>query len=101
MKIHKGDMVQIMKGKDAGRKGRVLAVDKANARILVEGVNLYKKHRRPKRQGEKGEIVTMPRYLSVANAMLVCDSCDKPVRTGFKMEGDIKVRYCKKCQAAL
>lgn len=101
MQIKKGDIVQIMAGKDAGKKGKVLAVNKVADRILVEGVNLYKKHKRPKRQGEKGEIITMPRYLSAANTMLICNSCDKPVRVGFKMEGDIKVRYCKKCQAAI
>ncbi len=94
-------MVQIMAGKDAGKKGKVLAVNVSAGRILVEGVNVYKKHKRPKRQGEKGEIITMPRYLSAANTMLVCNSCDRPVRIGFKMEGDVKVRYCKKCQATI
>lgn len=101
MNIKKGDMVQIMAGKDAGKKGKVLAVNVSAGRILVEGVNVYKKHKRPKRQGEKGEIITMPRYLSAANTMLVCNSCDRPVRIGFKMEGDVKVRYCKKCQATI
>lgn len=101
MRIKKGDNVQIMAGKDKGKKGKVLAVDTAKSRILVEGINVFKKHRRPKKQGEKGEIITMPRYLSVANAMLVCDSCNKPVRVGYKKEEGDKVRYCKKCQTKI
>ena len=98
MKIHKDDNVQIMAGKDRGKKGKVLAIDNSKGRILVEGINLFKKHKRPKKQGEKGEIITVPRYLSVSNAMLVCGSCNKPVRVGYKEEEGNKVRYCKKCQ---
>lgn len=101
MYIKKSDNVQIMAGKDKGKKGKVLTVDKAKGRILVEGINLFKKHKRPKKRGEKGEIITMPRFLNVSNAMLVCGSCNKPVRAGYKQEGDTKIRCCKKCKAAL
>lgn len=101
MKIKKGDNVQIMAGKDRGKQGKVLSADRKGGRILVEGLNLLKKHRRPKKQGEKGEVVSIPAYFPVSKAMLVCNSCSKPARVGFRQEGEIKVRYCKKCQATI
>lgn len=100
MNFKKGDQVQIMSGKDRGKRGKILAVNIGNGRILVEGVNIFKKHQRPKRQGEKGEIVSVGRYLNASNAALVCGSCDKPSRVGYRRENEVKVRYCKKCQAA-
>jgi len=101
MKLHKGDNVQIMTGKDRGKRGKVLKVISDSGRILVEGVNIFKKHQRPKKQGEKGEVVNVSRSLNASNAMLVCRSCDKPTRIGHKADGDTKIRYCKKCQSAL
>lgn len=101
MKIKKGDNVQIMAGKDRGKQGKVLSVNIKESRILVEGLNLLKKHRRPKKQGEKGEVVSIPAYFASSKAMLVCVSCGKPTRVGSRKEGEIKVRYCKKCQATI
>jgi len=99
MKITKGDKVQIMAGKDKGKQGKILKVDSKNGKILVEGVNVFKKHKRPKRQGEKGEIVEVSRFLRASNALLVCGSCNSPARVGYKMENGSKSRYCKKCKA--
>lgn len=101
MNIKKGNNVQIMVGKDRGKRGKVLKVDVKNGRILVQGLNMYKKHQRPKKQGEKGEIISISRYLDASNAMIVCGSCEKPARTGYRTEGEVKSRYCKKCQAIL
>ena len=101
MNIHKGDNVQIMAGKDRGKRGKISAIDMKKSKILIQGLNLFKKHQKPKKQGEKGETVSVPRYLNVSNAMLVCSSCDKPARIGYKDEGGKKVRYCKKCQAVI
>lgn len=101
MNIRKGDNVQIITGASRGKRGKVLVVDRENGRVVVEGVNLIKKHQRPKRQGEKGEVVSLPRSVNASNVMVVCASCDKGVRTGFRMEGDTKVRFCKNCQASL
>ncbi len=101
MNIRKGDNVQIMAGASRGKRGKVLVVDSANNRIVIEGVNLIKKHQRPKKQGEKGEVVSLPRSVNASNVALVCPSCDKGVRVGFRMEGDAKVRFCKKCQSPL
>ena len=101
MKIHKGDNVQIMAGKDKGKRGKVLKVNLKSGKILVQGLNMFKKHQRPKKQGDKGEIISISRFLNVSNAMLVCSSCDKPTRVGYKIEVDSKSRYCKKCKAIL
>lgn len=101
MKIKKGDNVQIMVGKDSGKQGKVLRVDVGNRKITMEGLNLFKKHQRPKKQGEKGEVVSIARPVRVSNVRLVCGSCGKPTRTGYKVENEVKSRYCKKCQATI
>lgn len=101
MKIKKGDKVQIMVGKDSGKQGKILKVNPKANLVLVEGVNLIKKHQRPKKQGEKGEVVSIPHFLNVSKVGLVCQSCDKPVRVGFRGDGEEKARYCKKCQATI
>ncbi len=101
MKIKKGDNVQIMVGKDRGKRGKVMRVDQKASKVLIEGINLFKKHQRPRRQGEKGEVVTIPHYLGISKVMLVCGACDKPTRVGYKLEEKNKVRYCKKCQATI
>ena len=101
MKIHKGDNVQIMVGKDAGKRGKVIRVDSGAGKILVQGLNVFKKHQRPKKAGEKGEVVAVSRFLDVSNAMAVCGSCDKATRAGYRFEDGNKTRYCKKCQAAI
>jgi large subunit ribosomal protein L24 len=100
-KIKKGDTVLVVKGKDKGKKGKVIKVIPKEARIIVEGVNLVKKHLKPKRVGEKGKIVEIPAPLSWANVRLICPSCSKPTKVGFRFEGEKKVRYCKKCDKSL
>lgn len=99
IKIKKGDLVKILSGKDKGKTGKVIRVDKVNNRISVDGVNVYKKHARPKRQGEKGEVVLVTRPFNISNASLVCSSCGKNVRAAFRFENKRKTRYCKKCNA--
>ncbi len=101
MKIHKGDIVQVMVGKDRGKNGKVLNVDTAESRVLVEGLNMVKKHMRPKKQGEKGEIVSLPRPLNVSKVMLVCPSCKEPVRVGFQIDNAAKRRICRSCKAII
>lgn len=101
MIIKKGDTVKIMTGKNRGKSGKVLNADEKTGKVSVEGLNLYKKHVRPKKQGEKGELVELIRPMDVSNVMIVCPSCHKAVRVGFRIEKDSKSRYCKKCQAAI
>jgi len=101
MKIHKGDTVEITVGKDSGKTGKVLKIDSKKNKIVVEGLNLAKKHRRPKRQGEKGEIVTVARPLDASKVMLICSNCKKITRVGYEFIGGKKTRYCKKCKTAV
>jgi large subunit ribosomal protein L24 len=97
MKIRKNDTILVVSGKDRGKKGKVLtSFPKAN-RILVEGVNLRKKHQRAKKQGEKGQVVLMPGSISVSNVRIVCTKCGNPTRIGYKILEKNKVRVCKKC----
>jgi len=99
--IRKGDTVKIIAGKNRGKEGKVISVFPARKKIAVEGVNVYKKHMRPKREGEKGEVVDITRPFHTSNAMIVCSGCSKPTRVGHKTEGDKKVRACKKCNAVM
>jgi large subunit ribosomal protein L24 len=103
MKIKKGDNVKILSGKDRGKIGRVIKVDHKNNKITVEGINVYKKHVRPKRQGERGELIQVVRPLPASKVMLVCSVCNRGVRVGYRFENNKnkKVRYCKRCQTSL
>lgn len=91
----------MLKGKDHGKRGKVVHVDPRARKLTVEGLNLLKRHMRPRRQGEKGETVSVPRAIHSANAMLICPHCGKATRVGARTEGEHKARYCKKCNAAL
>ncbi len=98
MKLKKGDQVKILSGKDRGKTGTVLRAFPDDSRIMIEGLNTFKKHARPKRQGEKGQTVVVPRPMAASKVMLVCSVCKEPTRVGFRVEGSAKVRYCKKCK---
>lgn len=97
MKIKKGDTVLIISSKDRGKKSKVLEVLPKKKRVIVEGVNLRKKHVRPKRMGEKGQIIERPSPISVSNVKLVCSKCGKATRIGYKIVEGKKFRICKKC----
>lgn len=98
MKIYKNDQVLITAGKDKGKKGKVLQVFKLAQKIIVENINMAKKSRRPRKQGEKGQIVEIPRPLHVSNVKLICSKCGQAARVGYKVTGEDKFRVCKKCQ---
>ena len=97
MKIRKGDQVLIISGKDRGRKSKVLEVFPKERKILVEGINLRKKHQRPKRAEEKGQIVEIPTPIYVSNVKLICPKCGKATRIGFKFIENKKFKICKEC----
>ena len=97
MKIKQGDQVLVISGKDRGKKGKVIQVFPKKSRILVEGVNLRKKHVKPKRTGEKGQIVEMPGAIHISNTKLICPKCSKPTRVGYRIIEKRKYRVCKKC----
>lgn len=101
MKLKKGDQVEIVAGKDSGKKGPVQKVFTKEAKVLVEGVNQYKRHVKSRTQGQKSEIITLTKPLPVANVQLICPKCKKVTRVGYKMLKDEKVRICKKCKAEI
>ncbi len=97
MKIKKSDQVLIISGDDKGKKGKVLKAFPNERKILVEGVYLATKHVRPKKSGQKGQIVKSPRSIDVSIAKLVCPKCGKGTRVGYEIKGEKKNRICKKC----
>ena len=99
--IKKNDNVIVLAGKDKGKVAKILKSLPRERKVLVDGVNLKKKHVRPKREGEKGQVVQVPAPLEVSNIKIVCPKCGKPVRIGYKVEKDIKSRICKKCGQAI
>ncbi len=101
MKIRKGDNVKIIAGKDRGKTGTVLTAMPTAGSLIIDGLNMFKKRTHPKKQGEKGQTVLVPRPLTASKVMLICSSCKQPTRVGNRVEGAKKVRYCKKCKATI
>jgi large subunit ribosomal protein L24 len=97
MKVKKGDKVLIIKGKDRGKSGAVLNVFSENGRLTIEGLNMIKKRARPKKGGEKGQLINVPSPIKAENVAVICTKCAKPTRVGYKLEGNKKFRICKKC----
>ncbi len=93
LKIKKGDTVQVIAGKDKGKEGKVVSVDPKNNKVVVEGVNLIKKHTKPSMANQNGGIVTKEAAIDASNVMYVHKG--KPTRVGFKIEKDKKVRFAK------
>ncbi len=100
MKIKKGDKVKVLLGKDRGKEGTVEFVKTKANRVFVGGVNLYKRHVR--KQGTiEGGIIDIPKSLNVSNVGLICPSCKKVTRIGYKIENKVKIRICRKCNKEL
>lgn len=97
MKIKKGDKVIVIAGKDRGKTSRVLQALPLEEKIVVENVNLAKKHKKPRRGGEKGQIVEMAKPIHVSNVKLICPKCGQAARVGYKRTADKSWRMCKKC----
>ena len=100
-KIKKGDTVEVVAGKDIGRQGEVLSVLVKEERVIVQAVNLVKKHQKPRQSGRSQQaqgIVEFEAPLNVSNVMLICKQCNQKTRVGFHVnEEGKKVRQCKKC----
>ena len=94
MKIKTGDTVKVIAGKDKDKEGKVIAVNKKDGRVLVEGVNMLTKHTKPSAANQNGGIVHQERYIDASNVMLMHKG--QATRVGFKMDGDKKVRFAKK-----
>ncbi len=101
MNIKTNDTVVVLSGKDKGKQGKVLSADPEGRKVIVEGVNVAKRHQKARRQEEQSGIIKKETPIYVSKVMLVCPKCGKPTRVAHKMDGDKKVRACKKCGAAI
>jgi len=99
-KLKKEDIVQVIAGKDKGKQGRILKILRDKDRILVEGVNIVKKAQKKRKQQDRGGILEVEAALHSSNLMIVCKKCG-PTRIGYKIDGDKKIRVCRKCGEAL
>ena len=101
MNIKKNDTVIVLSGKDKGVKGKVMEAKPAENKLLVEKVNVATCHTKPRKQGETGGIVKRETPIRACKVALYCDKCGKGVRVGHKIEGDKKIRICRKCGAEI
>ena len=101
MRIKKGDTVQILSGNDKGKTGEVLEVIPKADKIVVKGVNVKKKHIKPRKQGEEGGIIPVEVAMPSSKVNVVCSKCGKATRVGYSEEKGVKIRVCKKCGAKI
>jgi large subunit ribosomal protein L24 len=96
--VKKDDMVMVIAGKDKGKSGKVVRIFSDSGKVVVEGINMIKRHTRPNRLNSEGGIVEKEAPLNGSNVLLLCSACNKPARTGKRtLEDGSKVRFCKKC----
>ena len=96
--VRRGDTVAVIAGRERGKRGKVLRVLPVDGRVLVEKLNMMKKHQRPTQKLRQGGIIERESPLALSNVLVVCSRCDKPRRSGIKVLGDgRKVRVCKRC----
>ena len=106
--IKKDDMVRVMAGKDRGKEGRVVRVSPSRGRVMVDGVALAKKHMRASgkrstggQQLQQGGIIDAEMFVDISNVQIICKTCDKPTRVGKRVDGDPKLRICRRCESVL
>jgi len=100
--VKKGDLVVVLTGKNRGKRGKVLRVLPREGKVLVEGVNVVKKHQKPTQKIMQGGIIDMEAPVDASNVMLVCSKCHKPTRAGKKVLASGKsVRVCKNCDEVI
>ena len=102
MRIHKGDQVIVLSGKDKGKKAEVIRAFPTAHKVILEGVNVAKRHAKPTRATQQGGVIDKFMPMHVSSVALVCKSCGKPTRIGMKFDDSgEKVRICRKCGAEL
>lgn len=101
MKVKKNDTVLVLTGKDAGKTGKVIASNPADNKIKVDGVNVQLKSKKARSANETSAIVKQVGAIDASNVLVVCPACGKATRVAYKLEGDKKLRVCKKCGASL
>lgn len=95
-KIRKDDLVEVIAGKDKGKRGNVVSIDRKKDRVIVSGCNIVKKAMKKKSEQDRGGIAEIEASLHISNVALVCKKCG-PTKVGYKIDGDKKVRVCRKC----
>ena len=101
MKLRKGDNVIVLSGNDKGKTGEVLEIIPSTQKIIVKGINIRKKHVKPRKAGEEGGIIPSEFPIHSSKVALLCPKCRKATKIGYKIEDNKKVRICKKCGAEL
>ena len=101
MKVKKNDTVLVLTGKDAGKTAKVLVALPKDNKVVVDGINVQKKHKKARSAQEVSSIVNQSGAIDASNVLVVCPVCGKATRVAYKVEGDKKVRVCKKCGAVL
>jgi large subunit ribosomal protein L24 len=101
-KVRKNDTVQVLAGRERGKQGKITRVLTKEDRVVVEGLNIRKRHTKPRRQGEQAGIVEFPAPIHISNVAVVCGKCGKAARVGFRLlADDTKVRFCKRCDEVI
>lgn len=98
MKLRKGDTVKVVRGKDQGKTGKIEKVLSKSGKVLITGVNMYKRHLKARSQKQPSEIATIIKPFPLMNVMFVCPKCHLPARIGYMIEDNKKIRICKKCK---
>lgn len=101
MKVKKNDTVLVLTGKDAGKTAKVLVAMPKDNRVVVDGINVQKKHKKARNAQEVSSIQNQSGAIDASNVMVVCPACGKATRVAYKVEVDKKARVCKKCGAIL
>jgi large subunit ribosomal protein L24 len=101
-RIRRNDIVRVIRGKDRGKVGKVIRVLPDKKKVVVEKVNIVKRHVRPSNVNPQGGIIEKELPIFITNVMIMCDKCNKPVRVGYKVtDGGEKFRYCKNCEEVI
>jgi large subunit ribosomal protein L24 len=99
-KLRKEDQVQVVAGKDKGKQGKIIRIDREKGKAIVAGCNMVKKAQKKRKQTDRGGIIEIEAAIAISNIMIVCRKCG-PTRIGYKIDGDAKKRVCRKCGEAL
>jgi large subunit ribosomal protein L24 len=100
-KIKKNDEVVLLSGKDKDKRGKITRILPNSQKVVVGGMNLYKRHLKRKSEKEQSQIITIEKPLNMAKVMVVCPHCNRPTRVGFSVENEKKIRVCKKCKKTI
>ena len=101
MKLKKGDEVEVLSGKELGKRGAVMRVIPGDNKVIVDRINVMKKHQKPTRSTMQGGIIDKEMPLNASNVGIVCGKCNRATRIGYRFDGDKKIRICRKCEGDL